>query len=191
MTPHYFFALVLPDEIKQAIAEEMETKHHLFQKSVHPEDYHLTLAFLGSVSGEAIKGACEHVQQAVDTVSSFPLTITGFGTFGKETAPRIFWAGTDEPAALFLLQQKVSSACKRAGLKIDEKPFRPHVTTARKWLNAEKPFKQLQKTPVWPFFTAAEIALFQTNVKNEPKYEKKWSCTLTQPGEDKHNGPIS
>ncbi|RKI99580.1 RNA 2',3'-cyclic phosphodiesterase, partial [Butyricicoccus sp. 1XD8-22] len=46
---HYFFAVKLPDEVKTFMSEwvQKNKREYPFARWVHPEDYHITLAFLG------------------------------------------------------------------------------------------------------------------------------------------------
>ncbi|MCM3787003.1 RNA 2',3'-cyclic phosphodiesterase [Domibacillus indicus] len=182
MQPHYFFALVLPDDVKEKIADEMKGRNELFKRLVHKEDYHLTLAFVGAADLSGLEKACVFIEENIKHIPVFELKLTSFGTFGQKTSPRIFWIGTNEPSSLFDVQKGVAAACRKAGISIDEKPFRPHITTARKWAGSEPYVPDV--LPEWPSFPAAEIALYETKRAPGPKYVKKWSCLLSGSGEE-------
>ncbi|WP_050181092.1 RNA 2',3'-cyclic phosphodiesterase [Domibacillus robiginosus] len=182
MQPHYFFALVLPDNIKKRIAEEMKGREELFKRLVHVEDYHLTLAFVGAAALSDLEKACVLIKENIERLPAFELKLTSFGTFGQKTSPRIFWIRTNEPAVLFNVQREVAAACRETGISIDEKPFRPHITTARKWAGSDSYTPAV--LPEGLFFTAAEIALYETKRSQGPKYVKKWSCLLSGSGEE-------
>ncbi|WP_046176655.1 RNA 2',3'-cyclic phosphodiesterase [Domibacillus indicus] len=186
MQPHYFFAIVLPDHIKKMIADEMKRRNDPFKRLVHQEDYHLTLAFAGAAKLSVLEEACGLIDEKLSDIPAFPLKLVSFGTFGKASSPRIFWVGTDEPAPLFQMQKEVSKACRKLEINIDDKPFRPHITTARKW-TGQQPFV-LPELPAWPSFFVTEVALYETNTSTVPKYKKKWSCRLKKPGEDMSYG---
>lgn len=183
MQPHYFFALVLPDDVKEMIAKEMKKRNEPFKRFVHQEDYHLTLAFVGAAALSDLQKACAFIEEKAGHTPVFDLKLTSLGTFGSKASPHIFWVGTDEPAPLFQLQKEVAAACRRAGISIDEKPFRPHITTARKWIGPEpyKPAGSLEELS----FRAAEVALYETIISTGPKYVKKWSCLLNEPREER------
>ncbi len=183
MKPHYFFAAVIPDHIKKTIFEEMSKKQHLFKRYTHPEDYHLTLAFIGLAEETALQKACDNIKKSTELISPFSISLASFGTFGNKKAPRVFWVGTDEPKPLFQLQKQVAIGCREAGLQIDEKPFRPHITTARKWKDPNHSYEN-KETSVWPSFYLEEVALYETNQHTEPRYTKKWSCQLKDARED-------
>ncbi|OLN22711.1 2'-5' RNA ligase [Domibacillus antri] len=176
MKPHYFFAVVIQDEIKQAIFQEMSRRHFPFKRFTHPDDYHITLSFLGGAEKEKLQKACSYIEKSLKDIQSFPLSLTSFQTFGPSLSPRIFWMGTDEPEELFHLQTKVADSCGEAGFVLDKKPFRPHITTARKWFG-EKPYEAADE-PERLSFHIQEIALYETNSLHEPRYTKKWSFLL-------------
>ena len=77
-----------------------------------------------------------------------------------------------------MVQSAVSAACKKNHFILDDRPFRPHITLARKY-RAENPFTEealqscqsmLKELP--PFYVK-EVALFETRVDHEPKYAIK------------------
>lgn len=95
---------------------------------VPPENYHLTLRFLGEVD----EGTAQDVDEALDHVTGpgFPLTLSGLGSFGKGHKQHALWAGVADSQPLLHLQARVESALVRAGLPVEERKFSPHVTLA-------------------------------------------------------------
>ena len=172
LKPHYFLALSLPEETKRYLNDSMEPMRleDSFKKWVHPEDYHLTLAFLGSA--DELGPVMDKVGRL--THPSFSLTLSGFGTFGKSDSPRILWMGVEPSDMLHRLRDHVFGACEEAGFQLDQRPFSPHITVGRKW-NGEKPFTQQWlngcKPPERHMFTATEVVLYQTHPDRLPKYE--------------------
>ncbi|OMP67420.1 RNA 2',3'-cyclic phosphodiesterase [Domibacillus epiphyticus] len=174
--PHYFFAVVIPDDVKKTIYHEMKRRQFPFKRFTHPDDYHITLSFIGAAEENALLEACTLIKQKLLNERPFQVTLSSFHTFGTPLSPRIFWVGMDESEALYRLQSHVADACRKAGFILDKKPFRPHVTTARKWIG-EGPYKPGSE-PEWPSFQINEVALYETNSMNEPRYTKKWSHFL-------------
>lgn len=95
---------------------------------VPPENYHLTLRFVGEVD----EGTAHDVDEALDYVTgpAFPLTLSGLGCFGRGHRQHTLWAGVASEDALLHLRDKVESALVRAGLPAEERKFSPHVTLA-------------------------------------------------------------
>ncbi|WP_459503245.1 RNA 2',3'-cyclic phosphodiesterase [Bacillus sp. C1] len=172
MVPHYFLAVTLPPHIKEMFASyKEEMKDTLsFRSWVHKEDYHITLAFLGSAEKEQLQGIEKELQSLVHT-PELNLTVQHVSTFGLVESPRIFWAGLQENQALFDLQKQVQAICERNGFSLETRPYHPHITVARKWVG-EKEFhlnnvKPLQRVA----FQADTVTLYESNVKETPKYK--------------------
>ncbi len=183
--PHYFWAVRLPDETKRIIHEEMKKLEHVFRfkRWVHMEDYHITLAFLGSVDEPRLAAVIELVGNAIKEEESFPLRIEGLDLFGNQLAPRIFWAAVNEEERLFRLQQIIHQTCMTAGFTLEDRPYHPHITLARKW-SADEAFARELLVRHNPFqdvplsFEAKDIVLYKTDVEKAPKYEPVVSLSI-------------
>ncbi|MGX9136072.1 RNA 2',3'-cyclic phosphodiesterase [Rummeliibacillus sp. JY-2-4R] len=175
---HYFWAVKLPDSIKQTIQNEMEDLKQifLFDRWVHMNDYHITLAFLGAVDEQKLQTVIERVSEGIKNEKVFPLQIQGINVFGNTKSPRIFWGAVNHESALFQLQEIVHRKCEEVGFTLETRPYHPHITIARKWSgNGEFNTNLLEKYN--PFhekplsFIADEIVLYKTNLEKAPKYE--------------------
>lgn len=174
---HFFYALSLSANVKEELKEYSNKVKNLFPFSrwVHHQDYHITLAFLGSASEEKLALSQNLVRQNVSEMESFPLTIEQLGTFGKKESPRIFWAGVQMEESLHMVRNQVYLACKQAGFQLESRPFHPHITIARKW-QGEEPFtinklEEENKLNKPITYRANEVVLYQTHLDRTPKYE--------------------
>jgi len=87
------------------------------------ENLHLTLAFIGeSRDVMAIRRCMDGL-----TPGAFPLTIGGSGHFGD-----LWWAGVAPSERLAALAGELSDSLRAAGFDIEKRPFRPHITLARR-----------------------------------------------------------
>lgn len=180
MKRHYFIALPLPEEVKQYLQEKVELmkKQFPFQKWVHREDLHLTLAFLGDAEPDKLAECWRDCERALQDENRFSLQLQEFGVFGRKDQPRIFWTAPMPEDRLIMVQAVVAAACKKNNFTLDERPFRPHITLARKY-RAENPFTEenLQKCQSLlselPPFSVKEVGLFETRMDQVPKYEIK------------------
>lgn len=183
---HYFLAVPITDEIKQEIANwcERVAPHFPFRTWVHKDDYHLTLAFLGAVSDKQLQAVKEKMAAICNNYSPFSLTLKGIGTFGISSSPRILWQGIEREETLWLLRHDIYEACRTLGFSLDDRPFAPHITLARKW-KEEKPFR-LADLPaaVEGHVSVREIVLYQTHLDRVPKYEAIASFPLRQQWEE-------
>jgi RNA 2',3'-cyclic 3'-phosphodiesterase len=182
---HYFLAVSLPNHVKQSLKSAKEDVQEVFQfhRWVHPEDYHITLAFLGFANENQLRDTKQFVPQMIQNEKPFSLTISKMGTFGMKESPRIFWAGLNESVELQTLRRQVYSACEKAGFQLEKRAFHPHITLARKWqgndafhigwLDIHNSFRE---KPI--HFQADEVVLYRTNLMQTPKYEKVFTFSL-------------
>jgi len=94
-----------------------------------PENYHLTLRFIGEVE----TWRAEEADAALATIRApgFELALRGVGHFDKGGRICSLWVGVERNEALAFLQAKVETALQRAGFEPDRRRFAPHVTLAR------------------------------------------------------------
>lgn len=132
-----FIGIGLPEGVRDGLARHAAGLPGA--RWVAPENYHLTLRFIGEVD----EGVAADVNEALDLVVAPPFTLTldGLGSFGKGNKTRALWAGVMASDPLLHLQAKVESALVRAGLPPEERKYSPHVTLA--YLGGETPMEKL------------------------------------------------
>ena len=83
-----------------------------------PDDFHLTLAFLGDVGDPDLNAVCLAVAEAVREQPRFDLIVRGLGAFPDPARPRVLWAGVvGDLDALASLQKSAFDAATRAGYR--------------------------------------------------------------------------
>ena len=183
MNPHFFFALTLPNELKDELHSRIEILKNTFpfKKWLHPADYHITMAFLGDASEPMRKEAEIFVRRVLKNETAFELNLNEMGTFGRFDQPRILWADVAIEQRLFDVQAKVYQACTDVGFSLDTKPFKPHITLARKYIG-ETAFSLEKATDLVDFepshFLASQITLYQSHIGQAPSYEPIFSIKL-------------
>ena len=98
-------------------------------KWVAPEQFHLTLRFIGEVEGALY----DEIADALGDVEApaFRLAFDGVGHFPPRGAPRVLWAGVNDGAAPGRLRERIEARLRRLGVAPDRRGFAPHVTLAR------------------------------------------------------------
>ena len=121
-----FVALILPlglhDELEGVQADLS------VGRLVPPENFHLTLAFLG----EHPRPVLEDLHLALErlTAPAFDVSITGLNVFGRDP-PRVLFAEVAKSSELRDLRARVHTAAREAEIVPDARKFHPHITLAR------------------------------------------------------------
>jgi RNA 2',3'-cyclic 3'-phosphodiesterase len=93
-----------------------------------PEQWHLTLAFLGEVGEEVTSDLVERLGRVAARHPPLVLSLGGAGRFGN----RVLWIRVrGENDRLRRLAASVRAAARRARLPVEDRPYRPHLTLAR------------------------------------------------------------
>ncbi len=92
-----------------------------------PEQWHLTLAFLGEVPDDDVPALTDGLAAVVGD-EPMTLRLAGGGCFGT----RVLWVGlAGDVHALRTLAADLATAARSAGVDIEDQSFRPHLTLAR------------------------------------------------------------
>jgi RNA 2',3'-cyclic 3'-phosphodiesterase len=173
---HYFLAILLPDEVKAALAEWSKTLHDLpfnYKEWVHEKDFHITLKFLGGVADKQLVELNQKLESSKTSMSPFSIKGGPIGTFGSPKEPRILWAGVEAEETLFNNQAIVDKICSESGFAIENRPYRPHITIAKKWCGGTLNIGVIPSLPMEFFksWTVDSFVLYQIHPSKKPKYE--------------------
>jgi 2'-5' RNA ligase len=142
-----FIAIPLPAEVKIEVEKAQgELRRAAPAECVRwtkPEQFHLTLRFLGDVEAEHLDALTRALQRACAGFPPLPLRAERIGFFPDPRRPRVVWMGVrDADGKLPLLQQAVVSAVAGFTREEPEGGFAGHVTLGRvkaiKRVEAEK-----------------------------------------------------
>ena len=127
-----FLAVPLTEDARREVEVGLEpVMRDLPGRAVRPENWHLTLRFLGDTPPERrdrLRGELEGSSLG----SAFALGFGGLGAFPRAERARVLWLGVEQGAAeLGELAQQVESAVRRVGFAPETKPFRAHLTLSR------------------------------------------------------------
>lgn len=126
--PRLFIALDLPEDVVAALDRLCEGLPGA--RWSDPEQFHLTLRFVGEVG----QGLFYEIGEALASVRHppFELALKGLGQFPPRGAPHTLWAGVDDPSgALPTLRRRIERALEEVGAEPERRKFTPHVTLGR------------------------------------------------------------
>ncbi|SOB98734.1 2'-5' RNA ligase [Rhodobacter sp. JA431] len=98
-------------------------------RAVAEENLHLTLAFLGDVDVPDLEAV--HDELAALPVTPFTVELAGLDPMGGADRVETLVLNARPNPALEALHSKVAQAARRAGVVLERRRFRPHVTIAR------------------------------------------------------------
>jgi RNA 2',3'-cyclic 3'-phosphodiesterase len=176
-----FVAVVPPPEVltglgNAVLPHQAEHAAHRDLRWTGPEDWHVTLAFLGDVPGPVAAGLARALERTAAGHRPFPLALAGAGAFPAAPHARVLWCGLDgDHAALAALAASVADAVTRAGAAPPDagRPFRPHLTLARSRGRAQADVRDLvtalsgYASPSWP---VDRIQLIDSHPGGRPRY---------------------
>jgi 2'-5' RNA ligase len=124
--PRLFTALEIPAEVGQSLA--MLRGGLPGARWVEPENYHLTLRFIGDIDA----GLAREIAFMLGNVRrlTFELRFEGLHFFGGRK-PRAVVATVSPTPQLFELQSEHERLMRRVGLEPEGRKYTPHVTLAR------------------------------------------------------------
>lgn len=126
-----FFAICLDEAAKDSLCAAMEAMRPGFERAgfTPRENLHLTLVFLGETPPARLPA----LRAAMDAVSAepFPLCVGGVGCF-RQPGGRLYWAGVERSGPLMALYDSLRAELERRGFRVDARPYRPHLTLARR-----------------------------------------------------------
>lgn len=129
-----FVAVDLPDKVKEALAA-MQEELKVWPGSVkwvEQRNFHLTLKFLGDITGPVIKEVQSALEKAAGPHTCFTVYMTGAGAFPSVRNPRVIWAGIDDPGRkLGKLWTDIERVLVKNGFEPEKKSFSPHLTLGR------------------------------------------------------------
>ncbi len=135
MKTRSFIAVNIPKEVKQVLSNWIENlKKDLNSdiKWVDPENFHLTLHFLGYLEEKQLAKVRSVLQNSVFK-TEIVLKITRVDCFPNQNSPRVLFFKCEEKKDndLIGLQKIIGQALRYMGIEIDERDWQIHLTFAR------------------------------------------------------------
>jgi 2'-5' RNA ligase len=120
-----------------------------------PERWHVTLAFLGDAEPEPVR---EALHRRLAGQPGFDLQLEGSGSFGR-SGPVWVGVGGNVPA-LRDLAVEVAAAAREAGVELERRAYRPHLTVGKRG-HPDPTRLASYRGPVW---RAQEVELVRSDL---------------------------
>ena len=131
-----FVALPIPDTQRSRL-ERLQARlapDHPGTRWVTPDQFHVTLAFLGDVPDLDLAPVCRAVAEAAAASRRLTLNLQSLGAFPDPARARTVWVGLAPGPALdelMALQAAIAAGVAAAGYPAEGDRFVPHVTLGR------------------------------------------------------------
>lgn len=162
---NHFFAIKLSPEAQQTVQHLAEEWRPLVMRSswYEPEDYHITLKFLGNLDAAEQPRLIEAALPVAEGVQPLLIEAAPPGGFPSMCDPGVLWAGVKISPELDTFATRLDQVMAGLGYRQNRRRYQPHITVARcrlrttigrDWpLPTERPFAE---------FTVDRFALMQT-----------------------------
>jgi 2'-5' RNA ligase len=98
---------------------------------VKPENWHITLSFLGDTPSEKAELLQNLIEQSFGEVTAFQAKLEGVGLFPNRRDPNVLWLGLNSLQTILPTHQQLGELLQQNGFSFDKKPLKPHLTIAR------------------------------------------------------------
>ena len=130
-----FVAVPLPGAVQIEIAEAARALARELPQvkwSKKPENFHVTMKFLGAVSDDRLTTLAEALTPALAEVSPFEMDMRGFGAFPSARWGSVMFAGiVENDGRLAACAALIESVAERLGFAREARRFQGHVTVGR------------------------------------------------------------
>ena len=120
-----FVAVPLPAPVSERLVR-MQPPSQAGVRRIARNDMHITLHFLGRAKTAPVSQSLRSVE-----ARQFSVRLAGRGSFSLRGPRTILWVGVEPVAGLIALHEKTAKALSAVGLKLEGRPYRPHITVAR------------------------------------------------------------
>ena len=128
-----FIAINFTSEVKDYLANTIKDLRLESIKGsfTRIENLHVTLAFIGEVESEKVSDIISVLEESTSNTVPFTIEIGGLGKFVRQKEC-LYWCGIKENDELIMLQKALVNGLKEHHFSVDDKPFKPHITLARR-----------------------------------------------------------
>lgn len=130
-----FFAIDIPEDIKKAIITATKPLHTYYSLSqikwVKPENWHITLCFLNTISEQQYQCLDKKIKIALKSITSFHVELKSLQPFPSAEKFHIINLRPEPQENLTKLALIIEQNVKTCGIQTENRPFIPHLTLGR------------------------------------------------------------
>ncbi len=193
---NHFFAIRLPQEAQQTVQQLAEEWRPLVMRSswYDPQDYHITLKFLGNLDEAQQPRLIEAALPVAESARPFLIKAASPGGFPSMRDPGVLWAGVTVNPEIDLLAAHLDHVMAGLGFRPERRRYQPHITVARcrlrTTIGADWP---LPSERLFDDFMADRFVLMQTR-SGEGRANRtglRYNVVHTFPLGDPHSSDVS
>jgi RNA 2',3'-cyclic 3'-phosphodiesterase len=130
-----FVAVDIPDKVRETISSAVNAVKPETEgmRWVEPCNLHLTMKFIGEYEEGKLEELSAEVRETSRLCRGFEACLGGCGTFPSPRKARVIWLGMSrggEEAGK--VARKLDARLEKVGVKREDRPFRSHLTLARR-----------------------------------------------------------
>ena len=128
-----FVAVDLPVDVREALVAAVAPLRKDFPKArwVPPQNWHMTLKFLGSVAPDLLDRVSSSVTNVAAVSAPFETHLLDLGAFPNERRGRVLWAGLADPEGRLGALASALDDALMPEFAVDKRGFTAHLTIAR------------------------------------------------------------
>jgi 2'-5' RNA ligase len=137
-----FAAVDVPERLKQTVVEAVAPWRERFPRArwVPPENWHVTVKFMGRTWPRLAHWVEEACREAASTIRPFRTSLTEMGVFPGPTRARVLWVGLKDPDGSLTALARALDERLAEEFPPEKRPFHAHLTVAR--FNPPQPFRE-------------------------------------------------
>lgn len=170
-----FLAVEVPPSAAQVVTAAVAPWRETFPNArwVPPENWHVTLKFLGRTPGRLVPWVEEAVAGMIGAHPPVTARVRGLGAFPSAGRARVLWAGIDDPTNGFSELAADIEARLAEEFRAEMRRFHPHLTVARAEPPLRLPEPYAETSLVSDAFVVGRVVLFESRPQKapSPRYE--------------------
>ena len=136
---------IVLQQVRKWRADELLNRNLL--NWVKPENWHVTLYFLGNQPISLINILSRVIEESFFDVQTFNALVDGLGVFPHEHNPKVLWSGFDNLQPIIPAYLRMGELLKQHEITFSTQLFKPHLTLAR--------IKGLDQSPYFDSFLSS------------------------------------